>query len=130
MLQDKTVPGGAGTWHGVEPTAARDRIIALEHEVAQLREALNQRQLYGVVTGLLAARFGLTPERTWPLLVRLSQSSNLKMRVVARLVHDLYCDQLSAEDEPLAALLDAQLRGQFRAAGSEAAEPEPAKVAH
>jgi hypothetical protein len=112
MLQDTMHADGAE--HGIDGfngSRYRERILELEREVAQLREALTQRQQYGVVTGLVAAHFGLTPERAWQLLVRLSQRSNLKMRVVARVLHDRYCDQLAPEDKPLAAQLDAQLRG-------------------
>lgn len=97
--------------HGFDGNPSQARILELEREVAQLREALALRQQYGVVTGLLAARFGLTPEHAWRLLVRLSQHSNLKMRVVARVLHDRYFDRLSPEDKPLATQLDGQLRG-------------------
>lgn len=112
MLQDTMEADGAEhAVHGLDVMSQRTRILELEREVAQLREALAQRQQYGVVTGLLAARFGLTPEHAWRLLVRLSQHSNLKMRVVARVLHDRYFDRLSPEDKPLAAQLDGQLRG-------------------
>lgn len=84
-----------------EPLPGQDlRVAELEREVAQLREALARRQQYGVVTGLLAVRFGLGPERTWELLVRVSQQSNLKMAVVARVIHDGYFGRLRAEDVP------------------------------
>ncbi len=112
MLQDTVQADGVQrAIDGFDGSPYRERIAELEREVAQLREALASRQQYGVVTGLLAARFGLTPEHAWPLLVRLSQHSNLKMKVVARVIHDRYFDRLSPEDKPLAAQLDAQLRG-------------------
>lgn len=112
MLQDVTETDSAErAVHSFDGNPYQAQILELERELAQLREALAQRQQYGVVTGLLAARFGLTPEQAWRLLVRLSQHSNLKMRVVARVLHDRYFDRLSPEDKPLAAQLDGQLRG-------------------
>lgn len=126
MLQD-TVPavGAERATDGFDGGPYQERILELEREVAQLREALARRQQYGVVTGVLAVRFGLTPEHAWPLLVRLSQHSNLKMRVVARVIHDCYFDRLSPEDKPLAAQLDAQLRGalgSLKSAGIQAGD--------
>ena len=112
MLHDvKEAAGAAHALPGLHGNPQQARILELEQEVAQLREALAHRQQYGVVTGLLAARFGLTPEHAWRLLVRLSQHSNLKMRVVARVIHDRFFNRLSPEDKPLATQLDAQLRG-------------------
>jgi hypothetical protein len=99
---------------GVEPWLAwHERIAELEAEVAQLREALVQRQLYGVVTGVLSARYGISPERAWQFVVRLSQDSNLKVQVIARVIHDRFFDRLAPEDEALAARLDVRLCGQL-----------------
>jgi hypothetical protein len=112
MLHDvKEAASAERALNGLEVNPYQARILELEQEVAQLREALVHRQQYGIVTGLLAARFGLTPEHAWRLLVRLSQHSNLKMRVVSRVIHDRFFDRLSPADKPLAAQLDAQLRG-------------------
>ena len=74
---------------------AHDRISALEAEVAQLREALAHRTQYGVVTGLLAARYGISPEGAWQFVVRLSQQTNLKVQVIARVIHDRSFDRLA-----------------------------------
>jgi hypothetical protein len=38
-----------------------------EAEIARLKEALKQRQLIGVATGLLAQSFAITPEQAWTL---------------------------------------------------------------
>lgn len=108
MLQDKGQVDGLSVTDG-HPPPGLDRVSALEREVAQLREALEQRRVYGVVTGLLAARFGMTPERSWALLVRLSQHNNLKLRVVARIIHDSYFHRLAPEDRAQAARLNSQL---------------------
>ena len=41
----------------------RSCVSQLESEIAQLKEALRQRQRIGVATGLLAQRFAITHER-------------------------------------------------------------------
>lgn len=114
MLRDRGRVEDVDLVDGVDPLPARqDRIAALESEVAQLREALVYRQQYGVVTGVLAVRFGITPERAWQLLVRLSQQSNLKIQVIARILHDRFFGQVAREDEAVAARLDAQVCGEL-----------------
>lgn len=77
-----------------------DRVDALEREIAQLREALARRQQYGVVTGMLAVRYEVTPETAWQVLVRVSQHTNLKMVVVARVIYDGQFGRLAPEDRP------------------------------
>ena len=47
------------------------RVAELEAEIAQLKDALARRQQIGVATGLLAQRFGISPDRAWSLIVRL-----------------------------------------------------------
>lgn len=93
--------------------ALQARVGELEDEVAQLREALARRQQYGVVTGMVVVRFGLAPDRAWRFLVRLSQQSNVKMQVVARVIHDRAFGRLTPEDEAIAARLDAHLHGRL-----------------
>ena len=113
----------------VEPRpTSDDRVAQLEREVTQLREALAVRQLYGVVTGLLAARFGLTPERTWSVLVRLSQQSNLKMAVVARVLHDGYFGRLAEDDATSYAQVVSHLGG-WSANPSDPAGEKPLRYA-
>jgi hypothetical protein len=41
------------------------RTAQLEVEIAQLNEALRQRQQIRLATGLLSHRFAITPERGW-----------------------------------------------------------------
>ena len=110
MLRDRAHVDDVDLVDGVDPLPAwQDRIAELEDEVAQLRDALAHRQQYGVVTGVLAVRFGISPERAWQLLVRLSQQSNLKVQVIARVLHDRFFGRVAPEDEAIAARLDAQL---------------------
>jgi hypothetical protein len=70
------------------------RVAELEAEVAQLKDALARRQQIGVATGLLAQRFGISPERAWSLMVRLSQNGHVKVRVIAQAVIDAHCGRL------------------------------------
>ena len=64
------------------------RVTELEAEIAQLRDALARRQQIGVATGLLAERFGISPDRAWSLMVRLSQNGHVKVREIAQAVVD------------------------------------------
>ena len=45
-------------------------------------------------TGLLAQRFGITPERAWSLLVRLSQNCHVKVRDIAQALINAHCGRL------------------------------------
>jgi hypothetical protein len=81
------------------------RVDELEAEIAQLRDALARRQQIGVATGLLAQRFGISPDRAWSLMVRLSQNGNVKVREIAQAVVDAHCGRLDpAEIEILSSL--------------------------
>ena len=70
------------------------RVAELEAEIAQLKDALARRQQIGVATGLLAQRFGLSPDRAWSLMVRLSQNGHVKVREIAQAVIDAHCGRL------------------------------------
>jgi hypothetical protein len=70
------------------------RVAELEAEIAQLRDALSRRQQIGVATGLLAQRFGISPDRAWSLMVRLSQNGHVKVREIAQAVIDAHCGRL------------------------------------
>jgi hypothetical protein len=87
-----------------------DRLIAaLELEVAQLREALQTRQQIGVATGLLAQRFGCSPDRAWSVLVRISQAMNVKVRDITRVLLDAHCGEVRPDDADLLAQLSEHL---------------------
>jgi hypothetical protein len=68
-----------------------NRVAELEAEIAQLKEALARRQQIGVATGLLAQRFGISPDRAWALLVRLSQNGHVKVREIAQALINAHC---------------------------------------
>jgi hypothetical protein len=70
------------------------RVAELEAEIAQLKDALARRQQIGVATGLLAQRFGISPDRAWSLMVRLSQNGHVKVREIAQAVIDAHCGRL------------------------------------
>ena len=71
---------------GSQSPEASSRTAPLEAEIAQLKEALRQRQQIGVATGLLAHRFAITPERGWTAagtkLTKNSGVANSKLRIV------------------------------------------------
>src|SRR4029434_462958 len=74
------------------------RVAELEAEIVQLRDALTRRQQIGVATGLLAQRFGISPERAWSLLVRLSQNGHVKVRDIAQGMINAHCGQVRPAD--------------------------------
>lgn len=93
----------AGSVAGSPNTSSR--VAELQAEIAQLRDALARRQQIGVATGLLAQRFGISPDRAWSLMVRLSQNGHVKVREVAQAVVDAHCGRLEpAEVEILSSL--------------------------
>jgi ANTAR domain len=93
----------AGPVAGSPDTSSR--VAELEAEIAQLRHALARRQQIGVATGLLAQRFGISPDRAWSLMVRLSQNGHVKVREIAQAVVDAHCGRLEpAEVEILSSL--------------------------
>lgn len=68
--------------------ASADRQAALD-EAATLKDALQSRLQIGQAQGLMMARYTLNADQAFALLVRFSQSANVKLRdVAARLVDD------------------------------------------
>ncbi|WP_432544207.1 ANTAR domain-containing protein [Kineococcus sp. SYSU DK002] len=60
-----------------------DRVAALERQVEQLRTALSSRPRIEHAVGVVMATVGCDAERAWDLLSRLSQHTNVKVRVAA-----------------------------------------------
>lgn len=102
--------------HCPECTGNAERIADLQREVTTLREAVESRQRIGVVTGLLAQRYGITPDDAWRLLARISQDLNVKVRQVAQVLHDGYCHRLAEDDVALAAQITHRLPDVFSGA--------------
>lgn len=96
---------------GVDVAELVERLRSAEGQVAQLKGALTSQRLIGVAVGLLAHRFRCSPEQSWRLLVRLSQTSNVKVREVARILVDAHAGRGDAEDAEVLASLASQLPG-------------------
>ena len=58
-------PPHTSVWSSCQSPEASSRTAPLEVEIAQLNEALRQRQQIGPATCLLADRFAIIPERGW-----------------------------------------------------------------
>ncbi len=86
----------------MDDACAQQRILELEREVAQLRAGLVSRERIGVATGLVAERLGLAPNNAFAMLRAASQTCNVKMRDVARLIVEAHSGQLAEADVPLA----------------------------
>ena len=96
----------------VEMVAGSDtssRVAELEAEIAQLRDALARRQQIGVATGLLAQRFGISPDRAWSLMVRLSQNGHVKVREIAQALIDAHCGRLDPIEVEILGLIEKHL---------------------
>lgn len=109
--EDRT---GRAQSKGANVHALVERLRSAEREIAQLQEALTSQRLIGVAIGLLAHRFSCSPEQSWQLLVRLSQTSNVKVREVARILVDAHAGRDAAADADVLASLASQLPGDGR----------------
>jgi hypothetical protein len=69
----------------VGPLFAHQAAIALDYarEVENLREAIRTRQLIGRAVGIVMERYGLPEQRAFAFLARVSQTRNVKLRLVA-----------------------------------------------
>ncbi|GAC1611457.1 MAG: hypothetical protein NVS3B26_24520 [Mycobacteriales bacterium] len=66
-----------------ERERAAHRAAADAREIEGLRTAMESRATIGQAQGVLMARYELSAEKAWALLVRLSQQSNVKLRDLA-----------------------------------------------
>jgi hypothetical protein len=89
--------------------AGSSRVAQLEAEIAQLKDALARRQQIGVATGLLAQRFGVTPERAWSLLVRLSQNCHVKVRDIAQALINAHCGRPNPAEVEIICAMESHL---------------------
>ena len=85
------------------------RLVELETEVAQLKEALARRQQIGVATGLIAQRFGMDPDRAWSLLVRLSQNAHVKVRDIAQALINAHCGSVGPGEAKIISAIELHL---------------------
>lgn len=109
----------------LELLEASSRVAQLEAEIAQLKDALARRQQIGVATGLLAQRFGITPERAWSLLVRISQNGHVKVRDIAEAMINAHSGRLSTADAHILASIELHLPGGVCPIGSTVTGGDP-----
>ena len=71
---------------GITELRAQHAALVLEHarEVANLKEALATRGLIGVAIGIVMERYELDQDSAFQFLVRMSQTHNVKLRLVAQ----------------------------------------------
>jgi hypothetical protein len=93
----------------VESQQASSRVAELEAEIAHLKEALARRQQIGVATGLLAQRFGISPDRAWSLLVRLSQNGHVKVRDIAQVLINAHCGSVGPAEAKIISAIESYL---------------------
>ena len=101
------------------------RVAQLEAEIAQLKDALARRQQIGVATGLLAERFGVTPERAWSLLVRLSQNCHVKIRDIAQALINAHCGRPDPAEVEIICAMESHLPDGVRLIDTPAASSRP-----
>ena len=101
------------------------RVAQLEAEIAQLRDALASRQQIGVATGLLAQRFGVTPERAWSLLVRLSQNCHVKVRDIAQALINAHCGRPNPAEVEIICAMESHLPDGVRLIDTPASSSRP-----
>ena len=86
-----------------------DRVAELEEQVTQLEGALRTQRQISAVVGILAERLGCATDSAWSVLVRLSQSTNIRVREIARVIGEAYDGRGRAEDAELLTRLMASL---------------------
>ena len=76
-----------------------EETVRLRREVDQLSTAITTRAQISQVKGMLMMRFDLGEEAAWRLLVRLSQSTNRKLRDVAAALGDHLTNQVELPED-------------------------------
>jgi hypothetical protein len=74
--------------HPREPADADepDRIVELQEQVDQLKEAVVSHAVVDQAIGMIVALGRLTPDQGWEVLKEVSQHTNIKLRNVAELI--------------------------------------------
>jgi AmiR/NasT family two-component response regulator len=62
---------------------AEEELQVLHQQVAHLHAALLSRGAIDQAKGILIARYGISPDRAFDVLVRWSQHRNIKVRIIA-----------------------------------------------
>ncbi|MFD5744100.1 ANTAR domain-containing protein [Streptomyces massasporeus] len=63
-----------------------DRILALQEEVQQLKEAVASHAVVDQAIGVVVALGRISPDQGWAVLKEVSQHTNIKLRNVAELI--------------------------------------------
>ncbi|MEV7081985.1 ANTAR domain-containing protein [Streptomyces sp. NPDC093516] len=63
-----------------------ERILALEEEVRQLKEAVVSHAVVDQAIGMVVALGRISPDQGWHVLKEVSQHTNIKLRNVAELI--------------------------------------------
>ena len=96
------------------------QLAKLTRQVENLQQAVVSRQRIGVAVGLLAHRLDCNVDQAWKLLAWISQTTNVKVRIVAQILVDQHSRQLSPDDAELSATIESLLPR------TSAAAPRPA----
>ncbi|MGW7259679.1 ANTAR domain-containing protein [Streptomyces sp. NPDC054834] len=74
------------TTNGRQDEADPDRVLALQEEVQQLKEAVTSHAVVDQAIGVMVGLGRVTPDQGWVVLKEVSQHTNIKLRNVAELV--------------------------------------------
>ncbi|MGC0333955.1 hypothetical protein RKD23_006945 [Streptomyces sp. SAI-170] len=69
-----------------EPADETERIIELQEEVQQLKEAVTSHAVVDQAIGMMVALGRVAPDQGWTVLREVSQHTNIKLRHVAELI--------------------------------------------
>jgi small nuclear ribonucleoprotein (snRNP)-like protein len=69
-----------------EPADETDRVLELQEEVDQLKEAVASHAVVDQAIGMVVALGRVTPDEGWAVLKDVSQHTNIKLRNVAELI--------------------------------------------
>ncbi|MFC4508239.1 MULTISPECIES: ANTAR domain-containing protein [Streptomyces] len=69
-----------------EPGDETARILELEHEVDQLKEAVASHAVVDQAIGVVVALGRVTPDEGWVVLREVSQHTNIKLRNVSEMI--------------------------------------------
>ena len=87
----------------VPSDGSTEPVAALRDEIAQLHEAVRSQRDIGMAVGLVSARYGCSTEQAWRTLLRVSQDTNTRVRVVARVLVATHDGTADAGDRELLA---------------------------
>lgn len=76
-------PSGNGASPDSSAAPADEELQLIRQELAHLHAALLSRGVIEQAKGILIARYGISPDRAFDVLVRWSQDRNIKLRIIA-----------------------------------------------